>query len=25
VSRPGPRLVDALATLAQMLYPERFE
>ena len=24
VSRPGPRLVDALATLAQMLYPERF-
>jgi iron complex transport system substrate-binding protein len=25
VSRPGPRLVDALETLAQMLYPERFE
>jgi len=25
VSRPGPRLVDALKTLAQMLYPERFE
>jgi iron complex transport system substrate-binding protein len=25
VSRPGPRLVDALDTLAQMLYPERFE
>ena len=25
VSRPGPRLVDALQTLAQMLYPERFE
>ena len=24
-SRPGPRLVDALGTLAQMLYPERFE
>jgi iron complex transport system substrate-binding protein len=25
VSRPGPRLVDALEALAQMLYPERFE
>ena len=25
VSRPGPRLVDALGTLAQALYPERFE
>jgi iron complex transport system substrate-binding protein len=25
VSRPGPRLVDALETLAQALYPERFE
>ena len=25
VSRPGPRLVDALKTLAKMLYPERFE
>jgi iron complex transport system substrate-binding protein len=25
VSRPGPRLVDALQTLAQTLYPERFE
>jgi iron complex transport system substrate-binding protein len=25
VSRPGPRLVDALQTLAQILYPERFE
>ena len=25
VSRPGPRLVDALKTLAQMLYPARFE
>ena len=24
VSRPGPRLVDALETLAQLLYPERF-
>jgi iron complex transport system substrate-binding protein len=24
VSRPGPRLVDALETLAQALYPERF-
>ena len=24
-SRPGPRLVGALRTLAQMLYPERFE
>lgn len=24
VSRPGPRLVDALQTLAQLLYPERF-
>jgi iron complex transport system substrate-binding protein len=24
-SRPGPRLVEALRTLAQMLYPERFE
>ena len=24
VSRPGPRLVDALETLAQKLYPERF-
>lgn len=24
VSRPGPRLVDALETLAQMLYPEKF-
>jgi iron complex transport system substrate-binding protein len=25
VSRPGPRLVEALDTLAQALYPERFE
>ncbi len=25
VSRPGPRLVEALATLARLLYPERFE
>jgi len=25
VSRPGPRLVDALQTLAKVLYPERFE
>jgi len=25
VSRPGPRLVDALQTLAPMLYPERFD
>ena len=25
VSRPGPRLVDALETLAPVLYPERFE
>jgi iron complex transport system substrate-binding protein len=25
VSRPGPRLVDALETLARLLYPERFE
>ncbi len=25
MSRPGPRLVDALDSLAQMLYPERFE
>ena len=25
VSRPGPRLVDALEALAQALYPERFE
>ena len=24
VSRPGPRLVDALETLAKLLYPERF-
>jgi len=24
VSRPGPRLVDALETLARLLYPERF-
>jgi len=25
VSRPGPRLVDALQTLARLLYPEQFE
>jgi iron complex transport system substrate-binding protein len=25
VSRPGPRLVDAMQTLAEALYPERFE
>ena len=25
VSRPGPRLVDGLETLARLLYPERFE
>lgn len=25
VSRPGPRLVDALLSLAKFLYPERFE
>lgn len=25
VSRPGPRLVEALQTLAQLLYPERFQ
>jgi iron complex transport system substrate-binding protein len=24
MSRPGPRLVDALETLAKLLYPERF-
>ena len=24
VSRPGPRLVDALRALAKLLYPERF-
>ncbi|MCH7836293.1 MAG: hypothetical protein IH864_05435, partial [Chloroflexi bacterium] len=24
VSRPGPRLVEALRTLAAFLYPERF-
>jgi iron complex transport system substrate-binding protein len=24
VSRPGPRLVDALEALAKLLYPDRF-
>jgi iron complex transport system substrate-binding protein len=25
VSRPGPRLVDGLETLAQLIHPEAFE